>query len=117
MKTVADIQADIDELIERLNNPLIDDKEKKKEMGKLSTLREMKMYMETEPREQFILDEIELHEAYIDKCNEAWENKFVKDKMEKLPPSSISKLKREFFKDLHIEANKIKIKNLRYLIS
>jgi hypothetical protein len=117
MKTVADIQGDIDELMSHLNNPLTDDKEKKKGIGRLATLREMKMYMETEPREQFILDEIEVHEAYIDKCNEAWENKFTKDKMEKLPPSSISKMKKEFFKDLHIEASKIKIKNLRYLIS
>jgi hypothetical protein len=37
--------------------------------------------------------------------------------MEKLPSASISKMKREFFKDLGIEASKIKIKNLRYLIS
>jgi hypothetical protein len=117
MKTIADIQRDIDELISELNNPLVDDKDKKKGVGRLTTLREMKMYMETDPREQFILDEIEQHEAYIDKCNEAWETKFAKDKMEKLPSASISKMKREFFKDLGIEASKIKIKNLRYLIS
>lgn len=115
MKTIQQIQQEIDELVAELNQ--LEEKDKKKGVGRLVTLREMKMYMETEPREQFILDEIELHEAYIDKCNEAWENKYPKEKIEKLSPSVVSKIKKEFFKDLGIEASKIKIKNLRYLIS
>lgn len=113
MKTINDIKGEI-KAIE--NTPVSDIKEMKpakwkRELKRLELLRLLVIYLETNPKEEFIKSEIDRLEVIMN--NRA----FDPDEFEKLPQKEITRLRNEHETKFEIKKMRQQQKVLKYLFA
>lgn len=111
MKTVRQLQNELSDLKVKIEQE--DDKKKEKKLRKkIPYLNTCIMYLESNPDELFIKQEIEKVETKINLRMQ----QFILDDIENKPKSLVSKLKRQHEKQYDIPKLREQVRTLRYLL-
>ena len=117
MKTITQIQERIEQIIEQSSN--VAPSTRKDNLLEVNHLRDVIRYLETDPTEEFMRNELSKLNSLINSTEESWNEQYAKHKyiFDRMALSTLRARKAEFLKEYDLETIKKQIRVLGYILN